>query len=92
MADLDAIRLQDQQARETERLVISGLAGYLKEAVRMLPMESRMCRAFLISADKFERMAEWMAERPRSEDSSAALEILMLEKKLRRMGVGEDED
>jgi hypothetical protein len=68
MADLEAIRMRDEHIRDAERLAINGLAGYLEEAVRMLPEESKLCRPFLICADKFVHMAESMSlsARPRT--------------------------
>jgi hypothetical protein len=86
MADPDAIRQQTEHARETERLVVAGLAEYLEEAVRLLPEHSRLCAPCLISADKFRGMAGWP-----DPGSTAGLALLNMQKELRRMGIGEND-
>jgi hypothetical protein len=88
MADLDAVRLQAELVCEAERLAIAGLAEYLQQAVEVLPDESRLCQAFLKCSDDLVDMADYDTKR----NTLSALRLMRLERELRLLGPGEEEE
>jgi hypothetical protein len=86
MADLDGIRRQDEEISEANRLAVAGLAGYLQDAVRMLPQESIQCRAFYKCSESFADIAGY----PTGLECSGALALMSMEMELRRLDIGGD--
>jgi hypothetical protein len=58
MADIDLLRALDTEIRTAEEHAIASLAQHMREMLRDLPMESRLCRPLLEASDRLLRLAD----------------------------------
>lgn len=61
MATVDQLEQLDREVEEAERRALRDLAAHLRAAVLDMPAESRLARAFVRRAQKFEMWAAGMS-------------------------------